>query len=55
MPVLVWSRRFIANADLRRQAVEELGLQVMASAEKVAAHADVVSIHLALNKESSST
>jgi D-3-phosphoglycerate dehydrogenase len=51
MPVLVWSRRFIANAELRRQAVEEWGLQVMASAEKVAAHADVVSIHLALNKD----
>ena len=51
MPVIVWSRRFTANADLGRQAVEDLGVQVMPSAEKVAAHADIVSIHLALTKD----
>jgi D-3-phosphoglycerate dehydrogenase len=51
MPVLVWSRRFTASPDARRQAVEEWGIQVMDSAEDVAAHADIVSIHLALTKE----
>jgi D-3-phosphoglycerate dehydrogenase len=51
MPVLVWSRRFTSNAELRRQAIEQWGIQVMGSAEKVAAHADVISVHLALSKD----
>jgi D-3-phosphoglycerate dehydrogenase len=51
MPVIVWSRRFTANADARRQAIEDFGIQVMPSAEKVAAGADIVSIHLALTKD----
>jgi D-3-phosphoglycerate dehydrogenase / 2-oxoglutarate reductase len=51
MPVLVWSRRFTSNAQLRQQAIERWDIQVMASAEKVAADADVISIHLALSKE----
>jgi D-3-phosphoglycerate dehydrogenase / 2-oxoglutarate reductase len=51
MPVLVWSRRFTANGDLRREAMEQWGIEVMGSAEKVAAHADVISIHLALTKD----
>ena len=51
MPVLVWSRRFTGNAELGRQAIEQWGIQVMASAEEVAAHADVISIHLALSKD----
>jgi D-3-phosphoglycerate dehydrogenase / 2-oxoglutarate reductase len=51
MPVLVWSRRFTTNADLRRQAIDEWGIQVLASAEQVAAQADVVSIHLALTRD----
>jgi D-3-phosphoglycerate dehydrogenase len=51
MPVLVWSRRFTTNAELRRQAIDDWGIQVLASPEKVAAHADIVSIHLALTKE----
>ena len=51
MPVLVWTRRFTTDSEARRQAVEEWGIQVMASPEKVAAHADVVSIHLALTKD----
>jgi D-3-phosphoglycerate dehydrogenase len=51
MPVLVWSRRFTSDAELRRQAIEEWGIQVMGSADKVAAHADIISIHLALTKD----
>jgi D-3-phosphoglycerate dehydrogenase len=51
MPVLVWSRRFTTDSAARRHAVDDLGVQVMGSAEKVAAHADIVSIHLALTKD----
>jgi D-3-phosphoglycerate dehydrogenase len=51
MPVLVWSRRFSSNAELSDQATVQWGIQVMASAEDVVAHSDVVSIHLALSKE----
>jgi D-3-phosphoglycerate dehydrogenase len=51
MPALVWSRRFTSNAELRRQAIDQWGIQVMGSAEKVAAHADVISVHLALSKD----
>jgi D-3-phosphoglycerate dehydrogenase len=51
MPVLVWSRRFAGDAELSRQASERWGIQVMASAEDVAAQGDVISIHLALSKD----
>ena len=51
MPVLVWSRRFTADGDLRRQAMERWDIDVLGSAEKVAAHSDIVSIHLALTKD----
>jgi D-3-phosphoglycerate dehydrogenase len=51
MPVLVWSRRFTSNAELRRQAIEQWDLQVVDSVEQVAAQADVISIHLALTEE----
>ena len=51
MRVLVWSRRFTDDSDARRQAVEEWGIQVVGSPEEVATHADVVSIHLALTKD----
>jgi D-3-phosphoglycerate dehydrogenase len=51
MAVLVWSRRFTGSADLRRQAIEQWGIEVMGSPEKVVAHADVISLHLALTKD----
>jgi D-3-phosphoglycerate dehydrogenase / 2-oxoglutarate reductase len=51
MPVLVWSRRFTADSDLRRHVMDEWNVEVMGSAEKVAAHADIISIHLALTKD----
>lgn len=65
MPVLVWSRRFAASGsgaldgsgvdprahDARRQAAEQWGVQVVDTAGDVAANADVVSIHLALTRE----
>jgi D-3-phosphoglycerate dehydrogenase / 2-oxoglutarate reductase len=46
MPVIVWSRRFS-----RPGVAANLPFQVAASAEQVAEQADVLSIHLALTKE----
>jgi D-3-phosphoglycerate dehydrogenase len=51
MPVVVWSRRFTTNAEARRHTIDELGIEVVASPEKVLSRADIVSIHLALTKE----
>lgn len=51
MPVLVWSRRFAGNAELARDAAMQWGVQVLARAEDVVAAADVISIHLALSKD----
>ena len=51
MPVVVWSRRFATHADVRKHAVDDLGIEVVASPEKVMSRADIVSIHLALTKE----
>ena len=51
MPVVVWSRRFATHTDARKHAVEDLGIEVVASPENVMSRADIVSIHLALTKE----
>jgi D-3-phosphoglycerate dehydrogenase len=51
MPLLVWSRRFTADAALRQRASDEWGIQVLASAEDVVSQADVISIHLALTQD----
>jgi D-3-phosphoglycerate dehydrogenase len=51
MPVIVWSRRFTGNAELRQQAMEQWGIEVVERAETVVAQADVISIHLALSKD----
>ncbi len=51
MPVLVWSRRFATDAELAREAATQWGVQVLARAEDVVAAADVISIHLALTKD----
>jgi D-3-phosphoglycerate dehydrogenase len=51
MRMLVWSRRFDA-ADAERLRVEEgFGVEVVASAEALVARSDVISVHLALAKE----
>ena len=47
MPVVVWSRRF-ENPTHPGSRIPEPGLAVVRSAEEVAEHADVLSIHLAL-------
>lgn len=51
MPVTVWSRRFTSDADSRRQAIDRFGVEVGDTPEDVVARADIVSIHLALTKE----
>ena len=51
MPVVVWSRRFTGSSDARRQAIEDHGIEVVGSAEKVVSRADIISVHLALTKE----
>ncbi|HXF45442.1 MAG TPA: NAD(P)-dependent oxidoreductase [Burkholderiaceae bacterium] len=51
MRVLVWSRRFTADSEARRDAMKRWGIEILGSAEKVVAHAEIISIHLALTKD----
>lgn len=51
MPVLVWTRRFAADAAAREAAQEEFGIQVVSTPEELMAKSDIVSIHIALTKE----
>jgi D-3-phosphoglycerate dehydrogenase len=51
MPVVVWSRRFSENAEARQRATDEFGITVADSPREVVAHADVISLHLALTKD----
>lgn len=51
MPVLVWSRRFVADAASRTAAQDELGIEIVDSPEDLMRRSDIVSIHLALTKD----
>jgi len=51
MPVIAWSRRFATDAAARARAQSDFGVEAVESAETVFARADVVSVHLALAKE----
>jgi D-3-phosphoglycerate dehydrogenase len=51
MPVVVWSRRFSENPEARRRAIEEFGVTVVDSPREVVAQADIISVHLALTKD----
>ncbi len=51
MPVLVWSRRFAASAASTREAQEAFGIEVVDSPARLAARTDILSVHLALTKE----
>jgi len=51
MPVVAWSRRFETNHAERERVEDAFGIAIADSAEEVAAAADVVSVHLALSKE----
>jgi D-3-phosphoglycerate dehydrogenase / 2-oxoglutarate reductase len=51
MPVLVWTRRFSADAAARQAAQDEYGIQVVSTPEELVATSDIVSLHIALTKE----
>ncbi len=51
MPVLVWSRRFATDAAARLQAAEIHGVEAVATAAELVSRADVISVHLALSKD----
>ena len=51
MPVLVWSRRFSADASAKAAAQDAYGIEVIDSAEEVMSKSDIVSIHIALTKD----
>ena len=51
MPVLVWSRRFSEDPTARAAAADAFGIEVVATAAQLVARADILSIHLALTKE----
>ena len=51
MPVVAWSRRFSADAAERAQVAAALGITIVDSPAEVARAADVLSVHLALTKD----
>ncbi len=52
MPVLVWSRRFAADAEAARAATSaDLPVEIVASPVELARRSDVLSVHVALGKE----
>jgi D-3-phosphoglycerate dehydrogenase len=51
MPVLVWSRRFTDDAEGRAAVEQEFGLQIVGSAEELMKRSDIVSVHIALTKD----
>jgi D-3-phosphoglycerate dehydrogenase len=51
MPVLVWSRRFSENESARDLAAESFDIEIVPSAEDLVEQADVISVHLALTKD----
>jgi len=51
MPVVVWTRRLAADAEERARVSAALGITVAATPEEVVKAADVLSIHLALAKD----
>jgi len=51
MPVLVWSRRFTDDPRKRAAAETECDVQVVSSPQELMSRSDVVSIHVALTKE----
>ena len=51
MPVLVWSRRFVDDAEGRAAVQAELGVEIVETPEELMKRSDIVSIHLALTRE----
>ena len=51
MPVVAWSRRFDRDPAERERVEDAFGIAIVDAPEEVVAAADVVSVHLALSKE----
>ncbi len=51
MPVLVWSRRFADDAESRAAVEQEFGIAVVDSPAALMQRSDIVSVHVALTKE----
>jgi D-3-phosphoglycerate dehydrogenase / 2-oxoglutarate reductase len=51
LAVQVWSRRFASDAAERQRAIEAFGIEVVDTPEALIAGADIISVHLALGKE----
>ena len=51
MPVLVWSRRFTEHAAARAAAAGAFDVEVVPTADLLVSRADIISVHLALTKE----
>ena len=51
MPVLVWSRRFSEDPRKRAATETECDVRVVSSAQELMSQSDIVSIHLALTKD----
>jgi D-3-phosphoglycerate dehydrogenase len=51
MPVLVWSRRFTTDPAARESAQNDFGIEVVETPEELVAKADIISVHIALTKE----
>jgi D-3-phosphoglycerate dehydrogenase len=51
MSVVVWSRRFTESPAARDRAAETFNIEILPSPEDVVEQSDVISVHLALNKE----
>jgi D-3-phosphoglycerate dehydrogenase len=51
MPVLVWSRRFTDDAEARAAVEQEFGVEIVDSAAALMQRSDIVSVHLALTKD----
>lgn len=51
MPVLVWSRRFSTDAAARQAAQDDLDIQIVETPEQLVEKSDIVSVHVALTRE----
>src|SRR5215203_3977965 len=51
MPVVVWSRRFSVDAAARQAAEDEFDIKIVDSPEALMSQANIVSVHVALTKD----
>jgi D-3-phosphoglycerate dehydrogenase / 2-oxoglutarate reductase len=51
MPVLVWSRRFTNDGEARTAVQQEFGVEIVDSAEALMQRSDIVSVHIALTRD----